>query len=264
MPPSHIMLSSTAIPNTTAELLPLDTLPSLSLKDRVLKQLHLLSYWSGLSSLYARFKHEGAATILMYHSIPAAHESEWIDPCNCMTADDFEKQVAFLANSRYVVSIKQLTQQLECGEPIRKGTVAITFDDGYLNNLTVAAPILAKYNLPATLYLATSYIETGKNQWIDTLYSAFRARSQHRLMLDELGKWTLSDKVQRQAAYAAIASYLIEASVEQRQSLLATIDSQLAPTAYPPRLTMNWDEVRQMQQQYPTSPSVSIQPTTSI
>ncbi|MGC1308350.1 MAG: polysaccharide deacetylase family protein [Phormidesmis sp.] len=244
-------------------MLPLDTLPTLGHKNRALRFLHLCCYGSGLSSLYARLNHQltqdSVATILMYHSIPAPGEDRWMDPCNCISAEVFEQHMQFLAKHRHVVSIEQLTQQLKRQDPIRLGTVAITFDDGYRNNFTVAAPILAKYNLPATIYLATAYVEASKNQWIDTLYVAFRTRSRHRLCLPQVkraagqvgGKWDLSQRSQRQAAYRAIAHYLIEATVQQRQTLLTSLDAQLAPRANSPRLTLNWDEVRQMQQQYP-------------
>lgn len=251
--------TSQGMADETAKLFKLNTLPTYSLKNRLVKRLHLLLYQSGVASIYARLKRESTATIMVYHSIPAPHETGWMDPCNCLSAEKFEAQIRFLAESRHVISLEQLIDQLEKATPIRRGTVVITFDDGYLNNLTVAAPILAKYNLPATLYLATHAIGTGENQWIDTLYATFRARSQQRLSLpalqekvpERVSQWDLSCQSEQQAAYGAIASYLIEASVEQKQQLLAAIDEQLAPTAYPPRLTINWDEVCQLQQQYP-------------
>ena len=149
--------------------------------------------------------------------------------------------------------MEQLIRQLAKRRPIRRGTVAVTFDDGYLNNLRVAAPILAKYSLPATLYLATAYVAAGQNQWIDTLYSAFRARSQLRLNRSALG-WgdcQLSDVSVGESAYRAIASRLIECLPAQRQAVLSEIDAQLAPTIYPPRLTMNWDEVRELRERFP-------------
>ncbi|MEM9089380.1 MAG: polysaccharide deacetylase family protein [Cyanobacteria bacterium P01_F01_bin.53] len=250
---------------STAGLLPLDTSYSTSLKNKVLKQLHLSLYRSGLSSLYGKLKRDSTAAIVMYHSIPAPHEVEWVDPCNCLSAEKFEEQIRYLAQHRNVISIEQLTQKLEASEPIEEGTVAITFDDGYLNNLTVAAPILAKYNVPATLYLATDYIEKGANQWIDTIYSTFRARSKEQLNLPALAakatadnpagpakqSWDLSDPTECIEAYREVTGYLIEASVEQKQALLAELDTQLAPTTYPPRLTMTWDDVRDMQKNYP-------------
>ena len=257
-------MSQNALLNRSAQnvssLLPHDTAPTYTTKERALKQLHLLLYQSGLSSLYAHLKvhikHESVASILMYHSIPSAAEIEWIDPCNSLSAEAFETQIRFLAEHRHVISLNQLVEQIENGEPIRRGSVAITFDDGYRNNLTVAAPILAKYNMPATIYLATAYVDKGESQWIDILYSAFRARSQHQLNLESfsiesLGKWDLTDDRQRQQAYRAIAGYLIEANVECRQALLQEIDRQLTPKAYPPRLALSWDEVRVLKDKYP-------------
>jgi peptidoglycan/xylan/chitin deacetylase (PgdA/CDA1 family) len=61
----------------------------------------------------------------------------------------------------------------------------------------------------------------------------------------------LSDRQQREDAYEEIACHLIKTDVRSRQTLLSDIDSQLAPSAYPPRLTLNWDEVRQIQQCHP-------------
>ncbi len=236
--------------------LPLKTAPSLTSKERIRRRLHLLSYQSGLSSLYARLQNESVATILMYHSIPSEQEAQWMDPCNCLPAKIFDQQMRFLAQRRRVISLDQLIQQLEKGEPIRRGTVVITFDDGYRNNLTIAAPILAKYNLPATLYLATGFIAAQSNQWIDTLYTAFRTASNHRLNLlswadPRLQDWDLAEPKQRENVYREISKYLIEADAVQRQELLNEIDRQLAPMARPPRLTLTWDEVRQLHQQYP-------------
>jgi peptidoglycan/xylan/chitin deacetylase (PgdA/CDA1 family) len=253
---SNLYLQHTCEPcQQTAAFLPLNTTPGLTSTERIRRFLHLLSYQSGISSLYARLKQESVATILMYHSIPTEQETQWMDPYNCLSTKKFEKQMKFLAQHRQVISIEQLTQQLEKGEPIRRGTVVITFDDGYRNNLTIAAPILAKYNLPATIYLATGYIDTKQNQWIDTLYSAFRTASKHQLNLlswedKRLKNWNLEESNQREQAYYDIADYLIEADTVQRQDLLNEIDQQLSPTAYPPRLTLTWDEVRQLQQQY--------------
>ena len=238
-----------------SKLRPLDTRPALSFKSKVLKRLHLFFYLSGLSSFYAwlrtQLKRESVATVLMYHSIPTASTAQWIDPCNRLNPDIFEAHMQFLAERCHVVSMSHLIQQIERGESIRQGTVVITFDDGYLDNLTVAAPILAKYSLPATIYLATEYIGAGRNQWVDTLYSAFVTRATDRLSLPELGIWRLIDETETRTAYQAIAHYLIEATFPERQRLLAEIDNQLAPTAYPPRLTLNWEEAQQIQRQYP-------------
>ncbi|MEL6554722.1 MAG: polysaccharide deacetylase family protein [Cyanobacteria bacterium J06621_11] len=253
---SVVSTSSTVRSSSTAGLLPLETAKTFGAKRhlsrQLQKQIHLCSYRAGFSSIYARLNKRrtghSVASILMYHSIPSAHEVPWMDPRNCLLAKTFEQHMQFLQARRHVVSMDELTRQLKAKEPIRPGTVAITFDDGYLNNLRVAAPILAKYNLPATLYLATAYISQGENQWIDTLYAAFRARSKHQLVIGN-EKWDL--RSQDNAAYRAIVQRLISCLPEQRQALLNTVNEQLAPTAYPPRMTMTWDDVRKLHQDHP-------------
>ncbi len=50
---------------------------------------------------------------------------------------------------------------------------AITFDDGFENNLSVAAPILKQYNVPATFYLTTDFVANNTMSWIDRIDWAF-------------------------------------------------------------------------------------------
>ena len=47
--------------------------------------------------------------------------------------------------------------------------MAITFDDGYANNLYQAKPLLEKYQIPATVFVATDYLEKPREFWWDEL-----------------------------------------------------------------------------------------------
>lgn len=233
---------------------PLDTLPRYGFKQKALKAMQPLLYWSGLAPLFARVRLTApGATILMYHSISTPQLSRWIDPYNSMPAKTFERQIKFLANHRQVVSIDRLVSSLRQGKTVSRGTVAITFDDGYLDNLTVAAPILARYGLPATLYLTTDAIDQNKPQWIDALYTAFCYRTYQRLSLEDFGlqTWRLINPIELRRAYFAIVQYLLDAGLEDRDTLLAAVIARLAPNQSPPRLMMNWQEVRQLKQQFP-------------
>jgi len=162
--------------------------------------------------------------------------------------------MAFLARRRNVVSLDHLITATEAGEVLPRGTVAITFDDGYLDNLDVAAPILAHYQLPAVVYLATDYIDRGGNQWIDTLYGYFRVRSRQQLDLKDFGlrRWTLVNPLVLREAYFAITDKLVTAPVSLRNAILNEVRSQLAPLETPPRLTMTWDDVRRLRREYPS------------
>ena len=48
----------------------------------------------------------------------------------------------------------------ERGLPIPRKTFVVTFDDGYVNNLTQALPILTRLGVPATVFVATAYLDS--------------------------------------------------------------------------------------------------------
>jgi peptidoglycan/xylan/chitin deacetylase (PgdA/CDA1 family) len=157
---------------------------------------------------------QAGAVILMYHSVATDDAARFIEPANRIAPAAFERQMAFLRARRRVIALSELVDDIARGSTPPAGTVCITFDDGYRDNLTIAAPILEKYQLPATLYLPTGLVERGENQWSDTL------RGHANLM---------------------------EATHEERMAALAQFKSKEPP----PRLTMNWDEVRSLVRRYP-------------
>ena len=138
---------------------PTDARPGL--KGRALSALLRAMYWSGTGAVYAALANPQGAIILMYHSVPSPDVAPWIDPRNAMTPDVFRSQMQFLAARRRVVSMTRLGELLAAGETPGRGTVVLTFDDGYRDNLEVVAPVLAELGLPATLYLPTAYISRG-------------------------------------------------------------------------------------------------------
>jgi peptidoglycan/xylan/chitin deacetylase (PgdA/CDA1 family) len=189
----------------------------------------------------------------MYHSVAPDDLAEFIAPRNRISPDAFDAQMAYLCKSRRVVPLSQVVEQIMSGNTPPPGTVCITFDDGYLDNLTTAAPVLEKYKIPATLYLATGYVERGEAQWADTLHWLLNSRTSDRLRLASLG--VDADVLQPEATQLAVSSvlhrHLLEANYQERKRLLDEIAYQLAPDGAPPRLTLNWDEVRELRRRYP-------------
>jgi peptidoglycan/xylan/chitin deacetylase (PgdA/CDA1 family) len=71
-----------------------------------------------------------------------------------ISPERFERQLRWLADSREVVP---LVETLSEGKNRR--LVAITFDDGYRDNLTVALPLLEKFRLPMTLFVTAGFVD---------------------------------------------------------------------------------------------------------
>src|SRR5919204_2799400 len=193
-------------------------------------------HWGGAARAFEFVAQPAGAIILMYHSVAPDDAAPYIEPANRIHPRMFERQMAFLAAERRVIALSALVDDIAMGRTPPAGTVCITFDDGYRDNLSVAAPILAKYRLPATLFLVTGYVERAEAQPSDTLHWFFtRATSR-----------TLS-----RAAQAAVHAHLLESQHEHRVELLHEIRRQLVPAGKPPRLTLDWDEVRELQRRYP-------------
>lgn len=92
------------------------------------------------------------ATVLVYHSIssPAEPMAGDID----ISPTRFEQQLEWLARSGKVVSLEATLNHA------RKDAIAITFDDGYRDNLTVALPLLEKFKLPMTLFVVAGFVDS--------------------------------------------------------------------------------------------------------
>lgn len=97
---------------------------------------------------------------LVYHTI-SEHESPL--PSNIdISPERFEAHLAWLSERRETVT--ELRSFLKV--PDSKGLIAITFDDGFRDNFTVALPLLEKYNLPMTMFMVAGYI--GKEGYLDS------------------------------------------------------------------------------------------------
>ncbi len=75
---------------------------------------------------------------------------------------DFENQIKLV--SRY--AREELSRLAVDGSSRR---IHIVFDDGYVDNLEYALPILKRYHVPATVFLATGFVGTGREYWWDHL-----------------------------------------------------------------------------------------------
>lgn len=138
----------------------------LILKKRIATLMRQFSLFFG-SGEYAK-----SARVLTYHSTPDGFEGS--DTYQMSTPKDiFSEQMQFLYENKYnVVSCEKLVEEITSGRCIEPMTVAITFDDGFKNNLTNAFPILERYKFKATMFLATDFIGLSAEQlsWDDISY----------------------------------------------------------------------------------------------
>jgi peptidoglycan/xylan/chitin deacetylase (PgdA/CDA1 family) len=124
--------------------------------------------------LYRRFHRGGGPAILMYHRIATPN----IDPWGLSVSPErFAEQVQALRARRTTLSMDAFVDRLEIGD-LPHNAVALTFDDGYRDNLCQAKPILEAAGVPATVFLTTGRIGKSEEFWWDELARTILARTE--------------------------------------------------------------------------------------
>lgn len=98
--------------------------------------------------------------VLCYHRVATRHSdmnSVVVSP------DNFRVHMDYLKRNFRIVRFEEKWEHLD------KPAVAVTFDDGYADNLTEALPILEEMGIPATFFISSENIDTRNEFWWDAL-----------------------------------------------------------------------------------------------
>lgn len=209
-----------------------------------------LGFFSLLRSL-----NRNSVAILMYHGVRDSNSHEdltehfHLNVCQ----DEFQRQMTFLRQHYEIVSLSGAMECLRARRPLKPYSIAITFDDGYLNNYTHALPICRDLETPFTLYVVTGFIEHGESLWTDRLGRALSMTyrpaldieiegTPYHLPLGTTGDRDLANQKLlggfKSAPAARIAGYLQE--LETRLGI-ADLNCNVAPSK-----PCTWDMLREM------------------
>jgi peptidoglycan/xylan/chitin deacetylase (PgdA/CDA1 family) len=161
----------------------------------------------------------------------------------------FEQQMRFLKSCYKVMSLRELMERSRLGDvPAR--SVAITFDDGYRDNYEYAFPILKKYGLPATVFVATGAVGTGNLIWHDRIFDAFRYTTvtESRLIDPEVPPLLLESDESRHRSLHVVLARAKSLYGEARLRFVDDVEHKLKPNLPSPleQRMLNWDQVREM------------------
>lgn len=121
------------------------------------------------SARFLRSKLVSHGLILGYHRIA---DIDW-DPFSLsVTPENFSQHLQVLSECANVLPLHDLHTAMEEGS-IPPRSVAITFDDGYVDNLYAAKPLLESFRFAATVFISTGYL--GGEFWWDTLSRMVRS-----------------------------------------------------------------------------------------
>jgi peptidoglycan/xylan/chitin deacetylase (PgdA/CDA1 family) len=126
----------------------------MSLKRAISPHLHRVGFATGISALMAR--RQGGMRILMYHGVGTTD----------FPVHTFVAGLRFLRRKFEVVPLSTIVKKVLAGDAGTGREVALTFDDGLRNNLTVLYPILQRVEVPAAFFVVPGLVE--RKEWLWT------------------------------------------------------------------------------------------------
>lgn len=189
----------------------------------------------GLKTLKKRYRQVRSrfvrgGIILGYHRIAAGVD----DPYGiCVSPTHFSAQMAYLRRHMHPLPLTQFVERALAGT-LPPRAVAVTFDDGYADNLHTAHPILAEHQIPATLFVTAGIL--GREFWWDELVRVIRSRpsTDWQTTVPRLQNHTLS----------AFYNWLLPLSDTDRQAHLEKLWATVGGTQAGPSLLLREGELK--------------------
>jgi len=156
----------------------------------------------------------------------------------------FEQHMAYVAGAYHVLPVEELVERMQRG-PLPRNAMAITFDDGYRDTITHAAPILARHRLPATVFLATGFIGTAEIPWFHRVGLAFKLTKLPSVEAPWGETLALASVTERVRAMERALDRLKRASEDALPSEVDALVGRLGLGARPDdkNLMLSWDDV---------------------
>ncbi|GAA6204825.1 polysaccharide deacetylase family protein [Thalassotalea sp. SU-HH00458] len=199
-----------------------------------------------LSIIYWRTRiklKENPLAILYFHHV-FEHNNEYHP--DDIIADEFDRKIKFLNKHFNILTMSEAMEKLEAKQLPPKALV-ITFDDGYQDNFTIAAPILKKHNCPSTFFISTSGVDKGY-LWNDEVEQLISNTSVKKISAKIIGEQILienqDDKIN---AFQQLLSKLKFLSHNERTIQIKRLKDELGDVEFQ-RTMMTHEQIKQLHQ----------------
>lgn len=155
------------------------------------------------------------------------------------------QQMKALARVANVLPLEDALGRLAEGEKLPARSVAITFDDGYRDNLDVAVPVLERLGLPATFFLVPRLLSGEVDAWWETIGWALQSSTRTSLEWEDL-RVSLAEESARDAAYSEVVKRLKLRNQAARERSMSELLGLLDPAGERPSLFMGWEGAREL------------------
>jgi peptidoglycan/xylan/chitin deacetylase (PgdA/CDA1 family) len=194
-------------------------------------------------------QYAGAGTIFVMHKVVAS-KSDCLAAQLTITADFLDRVITKLRPRADFVTLDEVCERLLRDRPGRGQSpfIALTFDDGFRDNLTLALPILRRHRVPAAIYVPSGAPDRNLDPWPWRLEKAICEESE--LLLDRPGlprRLLLQTWAEKLAAFRILTQYVhknIPAHREIAETLLPV--ARVSDQSLISEQFTSWDELRQL------------------
>lgn len=176
--------------------------------------------------------------IVMYHRVIADPALDPFSLGMCVTREHFDDQISYLRSDFHPIGMSQAVAIIEQGRPLPERSVSVTLDDGYLDNLEHALPILERHHMPATLFVPTGGLLTDERLWWDRVIHAFAATRKSEVDAAMVGlstgarlslaRWSRTETVE------LVLGSLWERPLAETLARVAALERELLPSGVAP------------------------------
>jgi peptidoglycan/xylan/chitin deacetylase (PgdA/CDA1 family) len=190
----------------------------------------------------------GDGFILMFHSVTNEKQQSRLRFNRSLSVSkrNFERILLYLREKGYhFVSMDDIYDFLNFGKKIEHPFVAITFDDGYLDNYLNAYPILKKYHIPFVIYTAISFLNKSDSMWWFLLEDLLYSRNEIQFTYKEqVYTFYLNDK-NRFDVFLSLRKIIMNSKIDVMLLKILFEDNGIDIDKYK-ELGMGWDTAKLM------------------
>jgi peptidoglycan/xylan/chitin deacetylase (PgdA/CDA1 family) len=190
--------------------------------------------------------------VLAYHRVfpPPGADYPFLDGIVSASPESFEEQLRFVKKRFNVINFNDLSDLLSSAENVPDNALVITFDDGYADNYDIAFKILKSFGLTATMFVSTSFVDSGQPLWFDKSAYIIKAVSEGTISFDSgRYKFEVTDE-NREEIIGSVRDLFVSHSNEDRLRWLGELENQSGVSIKPEHTelvkSLNWDKIREM------------------
>ena len=182
----------------------------------------------------------------MYHRVVKDDQiNEDLEYGLTVSTSNFERQIKAIKTRYEICSIDKFIENLKRKK--NKFMVSITFDDGYKDNLYHALPILEKYEVPASIYITTRFLNKDVDMWWYELGNIIQKKTE--LSFDHDNKkfyFLLKNKNQKMVAYQNLKKIFLGLKIDKQNKLMEKITNSKKRENYS-HICLNSDEIKTLE-----------------